>query len=123
MKFLFLALVCLFSNLSLASEEKVLGSMDPDIIRRIMLDHLPNFRYCYQKELDKGFEGKGFILLDFTIGDEGTVVRADVSSQAYYPDVIKDCILGNLRSIRFPSPMGGGTVEVKQPINFYSSKS
>jgi hypothetical protein len=27
-----------------------------------------------------------------------------------------------LRGIQFPEPMGGGTVEVKQPMNFYPKR-
>ena len=35
------------------SKTVVLGGMDPDTIRKILMDHLPQFRFCYQKELDR----------------------------------------------------------------------
>ena len=33
------------------SKTVVLGGMDPDTIRKILMDHLPQFRFCYQKNL------------------------------------------------------------------------
>jgi outer membrane biosynthesis protein TonB len=105
------------------SETVVLGSMDPDVIRRILLDHLPQFRYCYQKELEKtGAELSGMIKLDFTIGASGHVSGAGVDSGSALPADVKKCVVGVLKGITFPEPMGGGTVEVKQPMNFYPKK-
>jgi hypothetical protein len=105
------------------SETVVLGSMDPDVIRRILLDHLPQFRYCYQKELERsGAELSGMIKLDFTIGASGHVSGAGVDSASSLPAEVKKCVVGVLRGITFPEPMGGGTVEVKQPMNFYPKK-
>jgi pSer/pThr/pTyr-binding forkhead associated (FHA) protein/outer membrane biosynthesis protein TonB len=103
------------------SDTVVLGSMDPDVIRRILLDHLPQFRYCYQKELEKaGAELSGVIKLDFTIGASGHVAGAGAESASGLPSDVKKCVVGVLKGITFPEPMGGGTVEVKQPMNFYS---
>ena len=105
------------------SETVVLGSMDPDIIRRILLEHLPQFRYCYQKELEKsGAEMSGAIKLNFTIGASGHVSQAGVDGSSSLPSDVKRCVVGVLRGINFPEPAGGGTVEVKQPMNFYPKK-
>ena len=102
------------------TETVVLGSMDPDVIRRILLDHLPQFRYCYQKELEMtGKEIGGVIKLEFTIGASGHVTGAGVDSASNLPTNVKKCVVGVLRGITFPEPLGGGTVEVKQPMNFY----
>lgn len=104
-------------------ETVVLGSMDPDTIRRILLDHLPQFRYCYQRELEKtGAEASGAIKLNFTIGASGHVAQAGVDGNSSLPTDVKKCVVGVLRGITFPEPMGGGTVEVKQPMNFYPKK-
>ncbi len=105
------------------SETVVLGSMDPDVIRRILLDHLPQFRYCYQQELNRaGTETSGTVKLNFTIGASGHVAQAGVDGSSALPTEVKKCVVGVLRGITFPEPMGGGTVEVKQPINFYPKK-
>lgn len=105
------------------SETVVLGSMDPDVIRRILLEHLAQFRYCYQKELEKrGEETSGQIKLNFTIGASGHVAQAGVDGTSALPAETKRCVVGVLKGITFPEPMGGGTVEVKQPMNFYPKR-
>lgn len=104
-------------------ETVVLGSMDPDTIRRILMEHLAQFRYCYQKELERsGAELSGAIKLNFTIGASGHVSQAGIDGSSNLPTDVKKCVVGVLRGITFPEPMGGGTVEVKQPMNFYPKK-
>ncbi len=105
------------------SETVVLGSMDPDVIRRILLDHLPQFRYCYQKELERtGADTSGTVKLDFTIGASGHVTQAGIEGASALPTDVKKCVVQVLKGINFPEPMGGGTVGVKQPMNFYPKK-
>ena len=50
------------------------------------------------------------------------MTRAGVEGQSSLPGRVKKCVVGVLRGIKFPSPMGGGTVDVKQPFNFYPKK-
>ena len=98
----------------------VLGAMDPDIIRQILRDHIPQFRHCYQKELDQSNNDvAGVIELNFTIGASGHVTNAGVGHKTNLPSPVKGCVINVLRGIKFPEPLGGGTVEVKQPMNFY----
>ncbi len=102
------------------SETVVLGSMDPDVIRRILREHIPQFRYCYQRELDRnaGKDVSGTIGLNFTIGASGSVSKAGVGQRSGLPGHVKKCVVRVLRGIRFPRPLGGGKVDVKQPFNF-----
>ncbi len=105
------------------SDTVVLGSMDPDLIRKILMDHLPQFRSCYQRELEKAASNfSGVVPLDFVIGSTGAVTKAAVSNtDGDVPPQVIGCVLNVLRGIRFPQPLGGGVVEVKQPMNFRSS--
>lgn len=106
------------------SETVVLGSMDPDVIRRILMDNLPKFRFCYQSELERSGDEKtqGVIKLNFVIGASGNVSQAGVDDSSQLPGNVKRCVVSVLRGIQFPQPLGGGTVEVKQPMNFYPKK-
>lgn len=105
------------------AETVVLGSMDPDIIRRILMDNLPKFRFCYQSELERaGSELQGVIKLNFVIGASGHVAQAGVDNSSNLPSQVKRCVVDVLRGIQFPEPLGGGTVEVKQPMNFYPKR-
>lgn len=105
------------------SETVVLGSMDPDIIRQRLMEFLPQFRSCYQRELERrGTEATGTIKLNFVIGSSGHVSKAGIDGSTPLPRDVSGCVVNVLRGITFPEPMGGGTVEVKQPMNFYPKK-
>jgi len=99
----------------------VLGGMDPDVIRQILIDNISQFRYCYQKVLDKSESAyHGMVKLDFIIGASGHVSKAAVeSTSGSLPTNVRSCVVNVLRGIKFPEPRGGGVVEVNQPFNFY----
>lgn len=99
----------------------ILGNMDPDAIRRVLLQHLAQFRYCYQSELDEVKSNKfsGLMNLNFNIDGSGDVSRVDVKSATGINNEVTGCVAEVLRGIQFPAPRGGGLVQVKQPINFY----
>jgi pSer/pThr/pTyr-binding forkhead associated (FHA) protein/outer membrane biosynthesis protein TonB len=105
-------------------EEVVLGGMDPDVIRRILIDNIPQFRYCYQQELDRARAAfNGVVRLDFLIGASGHVTKASVESASKsLPVKVKGCVVRVLKGIKFPEPLGGGVVEVNQPFNFYPKR-
>ena len=99
----------------------VLGGMNPDDIRSLLIENLPRFRYCYQKELDSaGSRLDGRVHLGFSIGSTGDVFRAEVlsSAKAISPRVSK-CVISVIKGIKFPRPPGGGEVEVTQWFNFF----
>jgi hypothetical protein len=100
-------------------ETVVLGSMDPKVIRDILLQYLAQFRYCYQKELERtGREDiSGVVYLNFNIGRSGNVQNEKITGDSAIPQPVKSCVAGVLRDIQFPEPKGGGKVEVKQPLN------
>jgi hypothetical protein len=102
----------------------VLGGMDPDVIRRILEEHVPQFRYCYQKVLDPGVKAySGVVKLNFIIGASGHVSRATTQGVSNnLPGSIRKCVSNVLLGIKFPAPAGGGVVEVNQPFNFYPNK-
>ncbi len=98
----------------------ILGGMSPDIIRKILIDNIPKFRYCYQSELGQAPESSGGVVrLNFVIGASGHVSKAGLSSVSSLSNNVKSCVVRVLKGIRFPRPSGGGVVEVNQPINFY----
>lgn len=102
------------------SPDVIFGSYDPNIIRKILADHIPQFRFCYQKELDRTeAQVSGIIQLNFTIGASGGVVKAGVGKAKKFPGAVRRCVVNVLRGIKFPAPKGGGIVEVKQGMNFY----
>jgi pSer/pThr/pTyr-binding forkhead associated (FHA) protein len=105
-------------------EEVVLGGMDPDVIRQILIENIPQFRYCYQQELDRARAAfNGVVRLDFVIGASGHVTKASVETASKgLPRKVKGCVVNVLKGIKFPEPLGGGVVEVNQPFNFYPKR-
>lgn len=109
---------------SIPSETVVVGGMDPDVIRRILKEHIPQFRYCYQKVLDKNANANvsGVVSMLFSIGASGHVTKAVATSRSALPSHVRGCIARVLKGIQFPPPEGGGIVEVNQPFNLYPKR-
>jgi len=103
----------------------VLGSMDPELLRKILQEYLPQFRHCYQQELLAHSDGvQGVVDLNFRIGTTGKVVKTDVRAKdSRFSKTGLDCMGQVLRLIDFPKPKGGGVVDVRQPLNFFSEKN
>jgi len=101
----------------------VLGSMDPELLRKILKEYLPQFRHCYQKELERNEGAQGVIDLHFRINPDGTVSKIGIKGKkARFSAQGSGCMAGVLKLIDFPKPKGGGVVDVKQPLNFFSEK-
>ena len=112
----------LFSFPKVFRKTVVLGSMDPDEVREILDEYIPLFRHCYDQELERqDSKIKGTMNLDFIIGASGRVTRATIKvKNMKFSPVGKKCVKNVLKGIRFPKPKGGGTVQIKQPLNFES---
>ena len=103
----------------------VLGSMDPELLRKILREYLPQFKHCYQQELEyRNEHAKGVMDLHFRINSSGKAQRARIKTKgSKFSNKGTNCMTGVLKLIQFPKPKGGGVVDVKQPLNFLSEKS
>lgn len=103
----------------------VLGSMDPELLRKILREYLPQFKHCYQEELEYTNEhAKGVMDLLFRINKFGKAYRIAIKTKgSKFSKKGSNCMSGVLKLIQFPKPKGGGVVDVKQPLNFLSQKS
>jgi len=99
----------------------VLGGLDPNIIRQILVENIPKFRTCYESVLANSRRAfNGIVKLNFMIGASGHVTRAGASgAKSRLPGKVQGCVVNVLKGIQFPEPAGGGVVEVNQPMNFY----
>ena len=102
----------------------VLGSIDPELLRKILRQYLPQFRHCYQQELEYNSDKlQGVVDLDFRINQNGRVSKVKVlAKNARFSKKGTSCMGNVLKVIQFPKPKGGGVVDVRQPLNFYSVK-
>lgn len=106
--------------------ERITGPViDREAVRRILRDHIPQFRGCYQSELDRSRSGDGLegrVQFSFSIGPGGRVTKSSILSDEISADSVRNCIKNILHGIQFPQPKGGATVDVDQAMNFYPKR-
>ena len=98
----------------------VQGSLDKEIIRRVVRQHRREIKYCYESELQKNKELKGRVVVRFTISATGSVVSAVVKESNLKNASVENCMTGKIRRWVFPEPKGGGIVIVNYPFNLSS---
>ena len=103
----------------------VMGSIDPELLRKILQEYLPQFKFCYQQELQEHSEKiKGIVNLNFRIEGDGKVSTVNIkTAQTQFSSKGISCMSNVLRIIDFPKPKGGGLVDVRQPLNFFSEST
>lgn len=91
------------------------GTLDKDLIRRIVAAHIPDIRACYNQALASDPEAKGRVVLDFTIDESGSVTRSVVASSDMADAQAPECMRAATLRWIFPKP-DGGEVEVSYPF-------
>jgi TonB family protein len=99
----------------------IMGSLDKEIIRRVIKEHIAQIRYCYEKELVRNPGLFGKVATEFVISANGTVQSADVTQSTLGNPEAERCITAKIRTWQFPKPKGGGIVVVKYPFLFKTS--
>ena len=99
----------------------ILGSLDPEIIRRIVREHAGQIKYCYEKELTRtpGIYGK--IVMKWVINGEGRVTQSAVAETQMKNSNVEGCLATKIKTWVFPKPKGGGIVVVNYPFVFKQS--
>jgi len=95
------------------------GSLDKDVIRRVVKKHTAEVRFCYEKELVRDPGLAGTVRVRFVIGTGGEVIDATASDSSVPSPDLSTCLAGVVRRWVFPKP-DGGVVEVTYPFTFKS---
>ena len=99
---------------------EVRGSLDREIIRRVVRQHRREVKYCYEQQLQKNRELAGRVVVRFTIAATGSVVASVVKESTIKNIAVENCIASKIRRWVFPEPNGGGIVIVNYPFNLSS---
>jgi TonB family protein len=99
-------------------QANVRGSLDKEIIRRIIRRHINEVKYCYETELTKKADLAGRIAVQFTIAASGQVIASVLQSSTMGNIRVENCVVQAVRRWEFPKPMGGGIVIVSYPFVF-----
>ncbi|MFP4596709.1 MAG: TonB family protein [Persicimonas sp.] len=94
------------------------GSLDEEIIRRVVRQHRRQIAYCYEKELQKDKALEGRVKVHFTIAPGGDVVSATIGESSMNNRAVESCMTNKIRHWVFPAPDEPGLVTVKYPFNF-----
>ncbi|MGH1346923.1 MAG: VIT domain-containing protein [Nannocystales bacterium] len=103
------------------AKAQVTGSLDGNVIRRVVRAHNNTLRACYEPVLKADPNASFKVTIGFTIDSEGRVKASLTWSTEPASDAEKAfgaCLETALERIRFPKPAGGGTVTVRYPLVF-----
>ena len=95
---------------------QVRGSLDKEIIRRVIRRHMNEIKFCYEKELMKNQSLYGRVMVQFTISGEGRVIASIVQNSTMGNPNVEQCMAGSVMRWEFPKPEGGGIVVVSYPF-------
>ena len=86
---------------------EVRGSLDKELIRRIIRRHINEVKFCYERELTRNADLQGRVMVQFTIGGTGAVMASVVQSSTMNNPTVEQCIAAAVRRWEFPKPQGG----------------
>ncbi|HLK88963.1 MAG TPA: AgmX/PglI C-terminal domain-containing protein [Polyangia bacterium] len=96
----------------------VRGTLDKEIIRRVVRRHLNEVKYCYQQSLARRPSLEGRLVTQFTIAPTGQVLAAVVQSSTLHEISVEACVVGAIKRWAFPAPERGGLAMVSYPFTF-----
>lgn len=91
------------------------GTLDQDIVRRIMRAHINEVRHCYHQGLTRNPELRGRVEVAYSISDEGRVLTSIVKESSVGDPTVGECMARAVKRWRFPRP-SSGTVHVVAPF-------
>ena len=94
------------------------GTLDREIIRRIVRRHLNEVRYCYEQALARRPSLEGRLVVQFAIAGTGQVTTSLLQSSSVPAPAVGDCVVNAVRRWAFPAPSGGGMALVSYPFTF-----
>jgi len=94
----------------------VRGTLDKEIIRRIVRRHLNEVRFCYTQALVTQPTLAGRLVVQFTIAPTGQVLASALGSSTLGAPVVESCVVQAVKRWDFPEPQGGGLAIVSYPF-------
>jgi hypothetical protein len=95
----------------------VVGSLDKELIRQVIRRSTGQVLRCYEQSLRATPTLAGAIAVRFVIAPNGGVQTARVAEGTSISDpTLQECVTSQIRTWKFPSPKGGGSVLVTYPF-------
>jgi TonB family protein len=97
------------------------GSLDKELIRRVIHYHRSQLGACYEARLKEIPALQGKLVVQLVIGPGGEVASLEVKESTLGDAGLEGCIQGKIRTWMFPKPRQGGVVTVTYPFIFKQS--
>ncbi len=97
------------------------GGLDRAEIQRVVARHMSQIKYCYERELNKDPNLEGKLVLQWHIAGSGAVSSSSTLQNTFSGPAgraVDACVSRIVRRMQFPSPRGGGVVDVSYPFSF-----
>ena len=94
------------------------GHLTREEIARVVKQHLREIQYCYEKNLLRNNKLKGKLIMEWTIVSTGKVSLVKTRFNSMHSPKVARCVSKSIKKMKFPSPRGGGLVEVEYPFLF-----
>jgi len=92
-------------------------SCDRGHIRQVIRQRRGAFKFCYERRLQMNQDLEGRVSVRFRIGSDGAVRSA--SSSGNMPDQrVHECVVNQIKRLRFQPPEGGGSCTIRYPFTF-----
>jgi len=91
------------------------GSLDKELIRRVIKRHINQIRYCYERQLQASPGLNGKVRIEWVITAQGGVRNTKVVESTMADVKVERCMKRKIRTWLFPKPKGGGIVIVTYP--------
>ncbi len=95
---------------------RILGAIDPELIRKVIRENASQVRYCYEQELTLNPKLEGKVAIQWQIGPDGRASGCAVHGDTtLMNEKVQQCIMSRIVTWQFPKPKGGGIAIVKYP--------
>jgi hypothetical protein len=96
---------------------QVMGSIDKELVRKVIQDHAAQIRYCYEQQLAINPRLAGKISIKWVINGDGSASspQVDGSATTLEDGKVHECMMSRITSWQFPKPKGGGIAVITYP--------
>jgi hypothetical protein len=95
----------------------VMGSIDKELIRKVIQEHAAQIRFCYEQQLAINPRLQGKVAIKWVINADGTASSPQIDPSATTLDdpKVHECMMSRITSWQFPKPKGGGIAVITYP--------
>jgi hypothetical protein len=96
---------------------QVLGSIDRELVRKVIQEHAAQIRYCYEQQLAVNPRLQGKVTVKWIINADGSASAPEIErgSTSLDDSRVHECMMARIVSWQFPKPKGGGTAVITYP--------